>query len=182
MRLFAIVTVLVTIGGAMHAQESRTAITSPAVAQEDQRPNSESVPAGYSIPTNFQRVLIVRLKYGTDLLDGLDSLIHQEHIHNGIILAGIGSVRNYRYHTVGNRTFPSQDVIVSNPTAPADIASMNGYIVAGRIHTHITFSDPNHAFGGHLEKGTNVFTFAIVTIGILADGTDIKRIDDKTFR
>jgi hypothetical protein len=38
------------------------------------------------------------------------------------------------------------------------------------------------AFGGHLEPGMNVFTFAIVTVGVLSDDTDLSRIDDKTYR
>ena len=46
----------------------------------------------------------------------------------------------------------------------------------------MTMADPQHAFGGHLEPGTNVFTFVAVTMGVLADGIDISRIDDKTWR
>ena len=33
-----------------------------------------------------------------------------------------------------------------------------------------------------LEPGTNVFTFAIVTVGVFGDGVDLSRIDDKTYR
>ncbi len=59
---------------------------------------------------------------------------------------------------------------------------MNGYIIDGRVHAHITFTDADKAFGGHLEPGTKVFTFAIVTVGVLEDGTDLSRIDDKSYR
>jgi hypothetical protein len=38
------------------------------------------------------------------------------------------------------------------------------------------------AFGGHLEAGTVVHSFAIVTIGVFKDGIDLNRIDDKTYR
>jgi predicted DNA-binding protein with PD1-like motif len=83
---------------------------------------------------------------------------------------------------VGNRTFPSKDLYIRNPEAPADIAGMNGYVIDGRVHTHITFADGNKAFGGHLEPGTEVFTFAMVTLGVLSDGVDFSHLDDKTYR
>jgi predicted DNA-binding protein with PD1-like motif len=59
---------------------------------------------------------------------------------------------------------------------------MTGYIINGRIHPHVTLANPDKAFGGHLEPGTTVFTFAIVTIGVLNDGVDLSRADDKTYR
>ena len=34
----------------------------------------------------------------------------------------------------------------------------------------------------HLEPGTVTFTFAIVTLGVMADGADFSRLDDKTYR
>jgi predicted DNA-binding protein with PD1-like motif len=71
---------------------------------------------------------------------------------------------------------------VKNLTGPADIVSMNGYVIDGRVHAHIAFAGADKAFGGHLEPGTNVFTFAIVTLGVLKDGVDLSRVDDKTYR
>ena len=73
-------------------------------------------------------------------------------------------------------------MFVKDPTAPADLISMNGYIINGTIHAHMTLANPEKAFGGHLEPGTNVFTFAIVTIGVLNDEVDLSRVDDKTYR
>ncbi len=173
---------LIAFSTTVKAQDTRTEVLHPSTAVDDAKANSASVPDGYAVPGNFKNILIMRFKYQTDLLAGIDSLARQEKIRNAVILAGIGSVRGYCFHTVGNRTFPSKDVFVSNPESPADIASMNGYVVDGRVHVHVTFSDGTRAFGGHLEKGTSVFTFAIVTVGVLNDDIDIKRVDDKTFR
>jgi predicted DNA-binding protein with PD1-like motif len=83
---------------------------------------------------------------------------------------------------VSNRTLPSKNMFVKDPEAPADIISMNGYVLDGVLHPHITLANPDRAFGGHLEPGTTVFTFAIVTLGVLADGVDLKRADDKNYR
>ena len=83
---------------------------------------------------------------------------------------------------VSNGTFPSKNIFVKNPAGPADIVSMNGYVIDGRVHAHVTMGDADKAFGGHLESGTSVFTFAVVTVGMLKDGIDLNRVDDKTYR
>ena len=124
----------------------------------------------------------MRFKHQTDLLAGLDSMVQRHQIRNAVILTGIGSVRNYHFHVVSNRNFPSQNTYVQDPIAPADIINMSGYIINGRVHAHLTLADTDQAFGGHLESGTTVFTFAIITFGILDDAVDLNHIDDKTYR
>jgi len=163
------------------AQETRVEKTSPSNAA-DTRPNSDQVPAGYAVDTKFERIVVLRFKYDTDLLAGLEQMVRQEQIRNAVILSGIGSVRGYHYHVVSNRTFPSQDLFIRNPAAPADLVSMNGYVINGRIHAHVMFGGAAGAFGGHLEPGTTVFTFAIVTLGVVDDAARFDRLDDKTYR
>ncbi len=167
---------------AADAQETRTEVTKTTTASDDSKPNSPQVPEAYAIGGQFQRVVVVRLKYQADLLAGIESIVRKEKIRNGVILSGIGSVRGYHFHTVSNRTFPSKNVFVRNPTGPADLVSMNGYVIDGRVHAHIALANPDKAFGGHLEAGTEVFTFAVVTIGVLTDKTGLGRVDDKTWR
>ena len=175
--------VLLIVAGALGAQESRHEIVNRAPRPaDDAKPNSDQVPDVYAIPTQFERVLILRFKFETDLLAGLDKMVKQEKIRNAVILAGAGSVRGYQVHQVSNRDFPSKNMFVKNPTAPADLIGMNGYIMDGKIHAHVTLANPDKAFGGHLEPGTTVFTFAIVTVGVLKDGTDLSHLDDKAYR
>jgi predicted DNA-binding protein with PD1-like motif len=109
-------------------------------------------------------------------------MVKEQKIRNAVILSGIGSVRGWHYHTVSNGTFPSKNIFVKNPAGPADITSMNGYVIDGRVHAHLTMADGDKAFGGHLEPGTSVFTFAIVTVGVFKDGIDLGRVDDKNYR
>lgn len=161
------------------AQTTRTEVTKATTPAEDSKPNSDAVPEAYAINGQFERVLVLRFKNQTDLLAGLERMVKEQNIRNAVILAGIGSVRSYHFHTVSNGTFPSKNIYVKNPTGPADIVTMNGYIIDGRIHAHITLTDPDKAFGGHLESGTSVFTFAAVTLGVF---NDLGRIDDKTYR
>ncbi len=161
------------------SRHEETRVTTPA---EDSKPNSSQVPEAYALEGQFDRVLVLRFKYQTDLLPAMERVIKEQKVRNAVILAAAGSVRSYHYHAVSNTTFPSKDIFVKNTAAPADITSMNGYVINGRVHAHITFAEPDKAFGGHLEPGTQVFTFAIVTIGVFKDGIDLSRVDDKTYR
>jgi uncharacterized protein len=164
------------------AQPIRIEVTNATTAAVDNKTNSDAVPEVYALSGQFDRVLVLRFKYQADLLAGLERMVKEHKIHNAVILSGIGSVRSYHYHTVSNGSFPSRNIFVKNPTGAADIAGMNGYVIDGHVHAHITFADPDKAFGGHLEPGTSVFTFAVVTVGVFKDGIDLKGVDDKNYR
>jgi len=165
------------------AQETRREQTNrSANPADDLKPNSDKIPEVYAIDGQFERVITLRFKFGADLLAGLEKMVAQQKIKNAVILAGAGSVRGYHLHQVSNRDLPSKNMFEKNPNAPADLISMNGYIINGKIHAHMTLATPDKAFGGHLEPGTEVFTFGIVTLGIMKDGVDFTHLDDKSYR
>lgn len=145
---------------------------------DDTRPNNPAVPDVQALSSHLDRIVLLRFKYDTDLLAGLQQAVRDQKIRNAVILSGIGSVRGYQVHQVGNRDLPPTDVFTKNPTAPADIIGMSGLVLDGRVHPHIVLANPDRAFGGHLEPGTRVFTFAIVTLGVLDDSLDLTRFDD----
>lgn len=175
--------VLLALATTASAQQTRREIVNAApTPAEDAKPNSEKVPGVFAIDGKFERVVILRFKFDEDLLAGIEKMVKQEKIKHAVILAGAGSVRGYQVHQVSNRTFPSKNTFVKDPTAPADLIGMNGYVIGGKVHAHMTLATPDKAFGGHLEPGTSVFTFAIVTIGVLNDAADLSRVDDKTYR
>jgi uncharacterized protein len=171
---------LASAGVLLFSQETRREITNPATnPADDKKDLNPSVPDVYAIHGQFQRVTILRFKYKADLLAGLEKMVKEEKIRNAVILSAAGSVT---VHQVSNRDFPSKNTFVKNPTAPADLIGMNGYVIDGKLHAHITLANPDKAFGGHLEPGTTVFTFAIVTLGVLGDDTDLRHVDDKSYR
>jgi predicted DNA-binding protein with PD1-like motif len=178
-KVFLLLAVAAALGGQKTRREIVNASRTPGA---DAKPNSNDVPEVYSIDGHFERVVILRFKYDADLLAGIQKMVKQEHIRNAVILSAAGSVRGYHVHQVSNRTFPSKNTFVKNPTAPADLIGMNGYVINGNVHAHMTLANPDHAFGGHLEPGTNVFTFAIVTVGVLDKSVDLSRVDDKSYR
>jgi predicted DNA-binding protein with PD1-like motif len=183
MRLIGILVLLCAFGSVLPAQRTKNEIVnaSPTPA-EDAKANSDAVPDVYSINGKFERIVTLRFKYQADLLAGLEKMVKQEKIKNAVILSAFGSVRNYHLHVVSNRTFPSKNVFIKDTNSPADIVGMSGYVTGGKLHPHIMLADSDKVFGGHLESGTNVFTFAVVTLGVLEDKADLKRLDDKSFR
>jgi predicted DNA-binding protein with PD1-like motif len=58
------------------------------VPAADGRPNSDAVADVYAISGQFARVLVLRLKYQTDLLAGLENIAKEQKICNADILAG----------------------------------------------------------------------------------------------
>ncbi|MBP8975902.1 MAG: DNA-binding protein [Bacteroidetes bacterium] len=175
--LFAFIILFSCIG---YPQDIRTIKQNP-VKEADKLPNNDSVATAYALPSRFSSVVIVRIKYQADLLRELTNIVGKNGIKNGVILSGIGSVTGYHIHVVNNTSFPTSNEFIKNPNAPSDIVNLNGYIIDGRVHAHITLADGKKAFGGHLEEGTQVFTFAIITIGIL-ENIDLNRVDDSTYR
>ena len=182
MRVLLLAVTLLAMTSLLVAQETRTEVTKPTTPASDAKANSDSIPDVYALNGQFERVVVLRFKYQADLLAGMEKIVKEQNIRNAVILAGAGSLTGYHFHLVSNRTFPSKNIFIKNPAAPADLVSMNGYIIDGRIHAHITLTNEDKAFGGHLESGTTVFTFAIVTVGVFKDGIDLRRIDDKTYR
>jgi uncharacterized protein len=177
MRLLFLLLPIVSTAQITRRLEGRA--TNPAV---DERANNPAIPDVIAIPSQFRSIVLLRFKFNTDLLAGLNAEVKRLGIKDAVILAAVGSVRNYQVHAITNRDLPAKDLFVRDPTAPADIVSMNGYVLNGRVHPHITLSTGDHAFGGHLEPGTNVFTFALVTVGILSTDADFSRLDDQTYR
>lgn len=165
------------------AQETRHEVShatgNPAI---DSKPNSPDVPDVIAVSGHIERILVLRFKFGTDLLADLQKTIADQHIKNAVILSGFGSVRGYQVHQVSNRDLPSKNMFVKNPTAPADIIGMSGMIMNGQMHPHISLANPEKGFGGHLEPDTQVYTFAVVTLGVLDDKIDMSRFDDSSYR
>ena len=180
--LFLAAFTLLSQGSFVIAQPVKTEVTKATTPFDDSKLNSDSIPNVIPVKGEFEQIIILRFKYNSDLLQGLEEMADEHGIRNGVILSGIGSMRNYHIHYVSNNEFPSKNIYVKDRDAPSDLVSINGYIIDGRVHAHVTLANEEGAFGGHLEYGTTVFTFAIVTIGILEDELDLKWIDDKNYR
>ena len=135
------------------------------------------MPDVFSVASQFERIEIVRMRNGTDMLEGLNNFIAEKNVKNAVILTGIGSVTDYHFHVVSDKNLPPAEEFPEASVAK-DLIAVQGYIINGRVHAHITLSDENSVIGGHLEPGTKALTFFIITIGVLPDKLDLKNLDN----
>lgn len=127
------------------------------------------------VMSDIERVHIFRFNMGDDVLEQLQEAVLKAAIRHGVILAGAGSLVSYHIHVVGEKARPVPNIFVKE-VGGYDITAMQGYIMDGRVHAHITVSDANRAIGGHLEPGCEVYTFALVTVAELV-GADLTDLD-----
>src|SRR5882724_8247629 len=81
------ITLLLLLAGASMAQETRHEIVNAApTPAEDAKGLSDQVPDVYAIRSQFNSVLVLRFKFKTDLLTGLEKMVKQEKVKNAIIL------------------------------------------------------------------------------------------------
>ena len=138
------------------------------------------IPDVYTISSQFERIELVRMRTGTDMLEGLKQVVSDKKIKNAVILSGIGSVTDYHFHVVSDKNLPPGEEFPKASVAK-DLIAVQGHVFNGRVHAHITLSDENSVIGGHLEPGTKALTFFIITLGILPDDLEIENFDNYTW-
>jgi predicted DNA-binding protein with PD1-like motif len=143
--------------------------------------SEDSAPEIHITEASIREIMIVRIRNQMDMLEALNKAVQEKNIKNAVIMYGIGSLVSYHVHMVSNTTFPHTEDFVKEE-GPYDLVDVNGYIIDGRVHAHITLADDEKTVGGHLEPNTRIFTFCAITIGILPDETDLSRLDDLTWR
>jgi predicted DNA-binding protein with PD1-like motif len=116
------------------------------------------------------RIVMLRLDPGDDLLETISAAVEAEGIRNATFISGIGSLTSYHVHVVETTNLPPGDIFFKGEGA-YDILAVTGLVIDGRVHAHLTFSDPDRAMGGHMEPGCRVLTFALITMAVL-DGVD----------
>jgi hypothetical protein len=60
----------------------------------------------HTVTSEFECIEIIRMRTGTDLLEGLNMTVEENDIKNAVILAGIGSVTDYLFHVVSDKNLP----------------------------------------------------------------------------
>ena len=146
---------------------------SSAVAADRQGP----APPAYTVTAPVTRMVMIRLRNGTDVLEGLQSGIAEQKIRNAVIVGGFGSLIRYHVHVVSTQDLPTKDVF-AKVDRPQDVLNVGGYVIDGRLHPHITVADLEKAAGGHIEPGTQVLTFLNVALAVLPDDASLARFDD----
>ena len=138
------------------------------------------------------RVIVARVKPGSDLLRSLQKIVAEEGITSGVIVSGVGLLKHARLRnckslpteypiTDVNRTFLSFE-------KPLEILSISGNVTlaegAPLVHAHLTLSsvegDEITVIGGHLIEGCEIFGFSEFAIMELEGLEMVKRFDEET--
>ena len=109
------------------------------------------------------RTVLVRLDPHEDLLEALQQVVTATGMRNAAIVAGVGSLEHYHVHVVETTNMPPGNIFFGE-AGPYDILTVTGLVVDGKVHAHVTFSNPTHAMGGHIEPGCRVLTFAAIAM------------------
>jgi hypothetical protein len=136
----------------------------------------------------FGRMIPVRVRPGTDVMEGLRKVCQELGVKYGAVLFGIGSIRQLCYQVL----VPKKDSIwgagYTDPETipgPVEIVGIRGVIFQSEdgketlLHIHGTFSDQKgKVFGGHLVMGKNpVLATCDAVIAELAGAKMVRKVD-----
>lgn len=140
----------------------------------------------------LDRVLVVRLGPGEDVLPAMERLLLDAAMPTGVILGGVASLQHASVRNI--RSFPDawpirdEDRTATTVPGPLEVLAMQGNVATRAegglvIHCHISFSvgaPPAVTYGGHLIENTIVATTCEVYVAGLTD-LDVRReLDDET--
>ena len=114
--------------------------------------------------STFGKVHVLRIDRGEYLLENIENFIKNENIKNAVILSAIGSLDYCVMHMVMTTGLPSVDNFVRWEDKPLEITSINGIIASGSPHLHMTVSNHEAAYAGHLEHGCRILYLCEIVI------------------
>lgn len=133
------------------------------------------------------RVVVIRMKPGTDLLDGMLAACEKHQIHNGVIISAIGSLNGVYYCDV--EALPEKKCGYGYGRTlyldgPIELTGANGVICSDadgsiNMHVHMNMSDKyGNAYGGHLVQGTKVLLTADIVLGEIEGVDMLRKLDE----
>ena len=100
----------------------------------------------------IKRIHIVRVDPGEDVLGSIEVFLKEANIRQAVVLGGYGTLAAYHLHWVTHNRIPPHSRF-GRGEGGMELLSMNGLVVDGEPHIHVTLSTADGAFGGHLEPG-----------------------------
>jgi predicted DNA-binding protein with PD1-like motif len=124
------------------------------------------------------RTFVLRLDQGDLLLESINALIEREGLRYGVVLSGIGTLDQSVMHMVTTTGYPPVEFFDQREDQALELVSIDGFIADGVPHLHMTVSDREKAYAGHLENGCRVLYLAEVVIQELS-GISVRRVRDE---
>jgi predicted DNA-binding protein with PD1-like motif len=131
---------------------------------------------------NIQRIVVVRMKIGVDLLEGIQEVVRRGTINKGIFITGVGALQKAVFRNLRKfpREFPvvDKDRLFLEVNQPLELVSLTGHVSPkenGEPNIHVHFSastvmgDTVATLGGHLVKGTVTSIKVAVAIAVVEE-------------
>jgi uncharacterized protein len=98
------------------------------------------------------RIHILRVDPGEDVLLAVRKFLAESGLRQAVVMSGYGTLAAYSLHWVTHNHIPTHNLFRKGEGG-IEILAMNGLVVDGKPHIHVALSNPEGAFGGHLEEG-----------------------------
>jgi len=141
----------------------------------------------YHASGRFGRTVPLRLRPGTDVMEGVQHACEQYGIKQGAVLVGIGSLRQLSFQVLAPKPETKLGAGYTDPTivgGPVEILSLQGVIFQSEegstlLHIHGTFADQHgKVYAGHVVPGANpVLATLDAVIAELEDVRLIRRME-----
>jgi uncharacterized protein len=100
-----------------------------------------------------EKIHILRVDPGEDVLLCVRRFLAESGLKQAVVMAGYGTLAAYSLHWVEHNRIPTNNRFEKGEGG-IEILAMNGLVVDGKAHIHMALSNPDGAFGGHLEEGS----------------------------
>lgn len=134
----------------------------------------------YFVSKTTPRTVLIMFDRDDLLFEGLQEVVNKEKIDTAAITGGIGSLQRVHLHTITVTTVPSVDKYW-NFTGAIELASVQGSVIGGDAHVHITVFDwdSKTTYIGHLEPGSVVAYRAEISLTVLEGIKTERYMDEK---
>lgn len=123
------------------------------------------------------KVILIHLNKGEDVLESVCSEIQRLGVKNGILVSAIGSLRKTRLHYIATTKDISENHFLTIEN-PIELGNAQGLIIDGVPHFHLTISDLERVYTGHMEPGCEVQYLAELAILELPEANLTREMDE----
>lgn len=109
------------------------------------------------------RIVLIHLGKGEGVLESVEAEVSRLGIKNGILLSAIGSLRKACLHFITNTDDTAVNRFITIER-PIELSSAQGLIIDGVPHFHLTISEPDGMYAGHMEPCCEVQYLAELAI------------------
>jgi len=122
-------------------------------------------------------LLMIGLKPDEMLLESIREAARKKGVKNGIVVSGIGTLKNLRMHYITRTHFPVRDKTI-NIKRPLELLSVSGIIADGEPHLHVVVScGKEEVYAGHLEEKSRIAYLGEIAI-LQCNGLKMARVPD----